>query len=282
MKEKSLGSIASLSPPERTVVVSEGLRMLAEHVEVLTDDAKSLWEGKRYRSAKVIEHLAAEQAGAFLILFDLMRAGASLTTMRRKELITRFYNHRARAMYVEAYGSELSGIDEAQKFIDLYRDDLSLDGPNDIDWILRNELDHNRESAMYVDLVNYEGSLRWESPKMYEYEPISRKYSPPRAVSVVLALHAAGLADCSGVQATVDVWASIDVERKRQMSWAEAAAANHEVLARLVSDKSSGLFSSIEDSWVFPLTTVDMSRRKVAPDHLRKLQQDTIAAEFGY
>ena len=39
-----------------------------------------------------------------------------------------------------------------------------LAGPNDVDWIFRNQLLSSREDGLYVDYVRYEDGAAWSTP----------------------------------------------------------------------------------------------------------------------
>lgn len=204
MEPRALVQLFNISGAARTPVIAEGLPAIAEHVAVLTADAALLRESGRHRSAKVIELLADEQAGLAMMLFDIVRA-EKIANDRLAALQRRFYDHRARAIYVAAYEARLDDLVEAQRHVDSYRDRRYLDGPNDVDWIMYNELDHHRESSLYVDLVadsENRFELRWQSPRHSVYaETTSMSQRPSRAVTLLLALDAIGVTSLAGVEA---------------------------------------------------------------------------------
>ena len=211
MEPRALVQLFNISGAARTPVIAEGLPAIAEHVAVLTADAALLRESGRHRSAKVIELLADEQAGLAMMLFDIVRA-EKIANDRLAALQRRFYDHRARAIYVAAYEARLDDLVEAQRHVDSYRDRRYLDGPNDVDWIMYNELDHHRESSLYVDLVadsENRFELRWQSPRHSVYaETTSMSQRPSRAVTLLLALDAIGVTSLAGVEATKAAWTS--------------------------------------------------------------------------
>lgn len=59
-------------------------------------------------------------------------------------------------------------LTEAKRHVDRERRTLYLDGPNDIDWIFRNDITQRREEAMYLDYVAYRDHFHdehvWYSP----------------------------------------------------------------------------------------------------------------------
>lgn len=294
MKERALIGLFRVPERDRAPLIAEGLQLLAEHVQVLAADAQMLWEAQRYRSAQVITHLADEQAGAALMLYDLVRVGA-IAPDRRKTLRHRFYDHRARSLYVAAYDAALATLDEAQGFADLYRDDLLLDGPNDVDWIVRNELDYDREATLYVDLIDYgEGQdpdLRWHSPKDYCDAPVLGRFPfrTSAAVRVVLAMSSLGLLSTAGVETTRTVWNTLELEEHpRNLHWADAVDLNEQVLRDHTGSQRSHRSEDDLDKlgrylirhWVFPLTTLTMDKRQIKPAELRSVREDTLAREW--
>ncbi len=251
-------------------VLAEGLQALAEHVAVLNADTALLRESGRHRSAKIIELLADEQAATAMTLFDLVRTG---------KLPNAVYRHLTRAVYVAAYDAALADLSEAQRFADIYRDQRYLDGPNDVDWIMYNELEHHRESSMYVDLVSDSedaSKLVWESPRHSVYaEPTSLPHRTSHVVSVLLALDAVGLTSLAGVEATKATWtnwrkaSSLD-DPLREIRWSEARKINSEIVAAFPDAAIAPIEQRREvvKHWLFPLTTLDFTMRKVTASDL--------------
>lgn len=50
-----------------------------------------------------------------------------------------------------------------------HRQQFFLDGPNDIDFIFSNDLIRDREAALYVDLIDNEGTLGWDGEANKEH-----------------------------------------------------------------------------------------------------------------
>jgi hypothetical protein len=54
---------------------------------------------------------------------------------------------------MRACGMRPGTLAELQEYVDNHREEFYLDGPNDVDWIFRNEVLEGREGALYVDYV---------------------------------------------------------------------------------------------------------------------------------
>ena len=278
MEPRALVQLFNLSGAARTPVIAEGLPAIAEHVAVLTADAALLRESGRHRSAKVIELLADEQAGLAMMLFDIVRA-EKIPNDRLAALQRRFYDHRARAIYVAAYEARLDDLVEAQRHVDSYRDRRYPDGPNDVDWIMYNELDHHRESSLYVDLVadsENRFELRWQSPRHSVYaETTSMSQRPSRAVTLLLALDAIGVTSLAGVEATKAAWTSwwearALEETPREIRWKDARAINSEIVTAFLDTSTAPTEQHrvAVNYWLFPLTTLDFKVREVTANTL--------------
>ena len=86
--------------------------------------------------------------------------------------------------------------------MDVLRTSHYLDGPNDIDWIFRNEIEARREELLYVDYVSSDNGDRWQSPQQWDIVGIG---PPPTAVELVGAMHRTGFSTPAGLQIVTDV-----------------------------------------------------------------------------
>ena len=59
-------------------------------------------------------------------------------------------------------------LEQLQEYIDHSRHEYYLDGPNDVDWIFRNEVIQGREGTLYVDYVANEDQHSWADPAQFE------------------------------------------------------------------------------------------------------------------
>jgi hypothetical protein len=78
------------------------------------------------------------------------------------------------------------------RYVDLLRRNYYLDGPNDVDWLFRNEIMAEREERLYVDYVETDDGDMWISPR--RYDGIGPRYASG-AVELVGALSRAGMSN---------------------------------------------------------------------------------------
>jgi hypothetical protein len=82
-----------------------------------------------------------------LILLDLVRLGWR-DHSKVKAQISPFYDHLGRCIYVEVLESRPADFAEVRRMVEDMRQAYFLDGPNDVDWIFRNELLSSREEGL--------------------------------------------------------------------------------------------------------------------------------------
>lgn len=128
-----------LAEPERLDAIAEGLGLLAEHVATLRQDVIHLAEADRPRGRAVLAAQSEEEAAKALILLDLVRMDWRDHKAVSRQ-IGRFYNHLARCIYVDAVQMRPADFREVRERVDWLRQSHYLDGPNDVDWIFRNQL----------------------------------------------------------------------------------------------------------------------------------------------
>lgn len=236
--------------------MAEGLSALAEHVSQLHSDAEFLYEDGRTRGGAVVDSLAVEQAAAFLILLDLARVGWKVPQELLRGQIKRFYVHRQRGMYVEAYGGRPADLAEIERLLLHYRRSRFLDGPNDVDWIFRNEIDAQRESALYVDYIASEDGDYWESPadRSHLYRHV------PNVVGLVESMNKIGLCTTEALDASADAWAEIDIA-DRSLHWQTVLQANRDVVGTLKkpSDATESDYMHVTNLWIHPLNAIETS-----------------------
>jgi hypothetical protein len=154
------------------------------------------------RSAvRLVENQAREEAGKFLLLMDVARHPA----IEPKELsdhLARAGRHLPKLSYAQMADYSIALRGEMASAIDRHRRKPYLDGPNDIDWIFRNELIEERENPMYVDLVEAEGGeLVWWLPRRDDAFGVV-----PLSVRLVLAVQDLGLVSPEGFAALGGAW----------------------------------------------------------------------------
>jgi hypothetical protein len=77
-----------------------------------------------------------------------------------------------------------------------------LDGPNDVDWIFRNEIEAYREDRLYVDFVETDEGDEWLSPAHWDDE----FNITSGAVRLMAALHLSGFSTTLALSVVADAW----------------------------------------------------------------------------
>ncbi|MCY4514710.1 MAG: AbiV family abortive infection protein [Candidatus Tectomicrobia bacterium] len=145
--------------------VSEGIAHIVTNAVDLNEAALRLARADQVRASDVLRRMAEEEAAKVLILIDAIRC----PQQERGTTLKRFYDHLAKRIYAAA-SSELriDSFEELRAFVDLQRRPRLLDGPNDVDWIVGNELLTEREQGIYVDFIqdttDPEGEYFWSLP----------------------------------------------------------------------------------------------------------------------
>lgn len=262
-ERRGLKQLAQLSPARRLEVIAEGLVLIAENVRSLLDDITYLYEGERFRAAEVVTGLADEKAAKTLILLDLVRAGVSNSQMLKQQT-GRFYEHLARCIYAEMAHMRPATFAEIAALVDLERRSHYLDGPNDVDWIFRNQLITEREQRLYVDYVIDDDAPRWVSPRRFErigFGPLTE------APELVIALERTGCTSLAGLGACAEEWNGVVIEQDTH--WQTVATINRRILDRIARDQTQ--FATVGDSdrrrvighWTFPLTGLNLEMDEV-------------------
>ena len=137
--------------------------------------------------------LAKEEAAKVLILLDAVRCPQSSGDRLSRQL-ARFNDHLAKGLYARVCGMRPATLAQLQEYIDNDREEFYLDGPNDVDWIFRNQVTQSREGMFYVDYVAHDDGHRWSDPAVFEDVLFS---SPPMPDAVRMALNLSGVAEIS-------------------------------------------------------------------------------------
>src|SRR6266550_9060606 len=156
MKTRQFRQLAGMSFKQRLPLLVRGLDAVAANVRRLAGERETCAEAGAHQAAELLRNVAREEAGKFLVLIDTCRApvGDDATISRQFD---RAGNHLAKLIYAQIADYSIASQPELLRAIDLHRQALYLDGPNDFDWIFPNELLAEREGALYVDLVESEG-----------------------------------------------------------------------------------------------------------------------------
>lgn len=279
MQARALKNLMQLPVAKRLDAIVEGLGLLVEHVTTLTDDLVYLTDGSRPRGALMLEAQAQEEAAKVLILLDLVRLGWR-DPLKVKVQIARFYDHLSRCIYAEVSTMRPADLAEVCRLVEDMRQAYYLDGPNDVDWIFRNQLLSSREDGLYVDYVRYEDGAAWSTPAGRDV----LGFSPDTAVQrLVIALHRLGVTSRRGLEVLADTWAGQVI--KDTTRWPVVANLNARVLAQLDNDGAVLPDATDADSrrvisqWTFPLHSLDLTEIDVKVKDLQELRERRLAAQ---
>jgi AbiV family abortive infection protein len=290
MLPRRLSAILQIPEGRRFNVLAEGMALLAENVGTLEADAATLGASRRDRGAAVLRSFAEEEAAKVLILLDLARAGWQ-DQVAVRACLSAFYSHVARGLYVRAYDGSPADLAEVRGYVDELRQNYYLDGPTDVDWIFRNEVEASREERLYVDYIEDEyGHRRWTGPAdraaIFD-EPFSFPMAATTVVRLVAAMRHIGLLTEQGLAATRDAWSGVVVDDT--MRWPDLRSLNvaaveslADILGRAYAAEEDGeALRYVLEHWIFPLSSLDLRVNKVDLDDLRRKRERRLAREMG-
>lgn len=278
MKPRQFAQIASKRPAERWQLLADGLQLLAASIEQLLEEIAQANTAGAYRAGHLACNVAREEAGKFLVLIDVARDRGSQKQMHSQ--LRRASSHPEKLMYAQMADYSIGDSNEMRRAIAAHRDRYYLDGPNDFDWIFPNDLITRRESAMYVDLVEYEGGdLDWNTP------PSPTRDHPRRSTHLVVAIWRAGLTTLDGLFALGEAWKDFDYEENTTA--AEWTSRTNNAVAHLpnsiASDRDSAAFAAWW--WPMPITRFDITMNEVKLEDVKARREaefeEWLAREYG-
>lgn len=270
MRPRVLTDLTQLPASDRIPMIAEGLDLIHRHVTTLIDGIDALNGSQQ----AVVTQLAEEESAKALVLLDILRAGR-----RDQKAINRlteaFYSHLARGIYADLVQMRPATFGETHKLVDSMRESHYLDGPNDVDWIFRNEVLQRRESSIYVDFVEYDEGRSWEDPLLRNTSGFGT-YTP--AARQVLDLHAAGCFAEDGLKVIQTTWA--DAEITDETPWHEAERRTREILS-INSPGGHELEYRTIANWQFPLGSLDLRMKEIDIEVLKARQANWDPDGYG-
>jgi hypothetical protein len=264
-----MAKLASRSVPALLEALSEGLALIAEHVAALES---AITEPGRRRANAAIRVVSEEEAGKYLVLLDVVRCARAPIGLRSRQL-RRANDHLAKGIYARAAEIRPATFGELMGYVETLRRSHYLDGPNDVDWIFRNEIEARREAELYVDFVETDEGDDWQSPR---YRDDLMVDPPSDACELVGSLHSAGFSTPQGLAIVAEVWDGFRPDRDTH--WREVQALSDATLARLpapqVAPVDDADLARIARTWTFPLWHIELDRIEVDVDELRRRQQN--------
>ena len=269
-------AVADLSQfPEDRVFdeLSDGIRHIVANATDLNEAARKLSRSEHDRVSNILRGMAEEEAAKVLILIDAIRCPSK----NRKSTLNWFNNHLAKRIYatISSYPNIFT-FEELRKFINLQRQRQFLDGPNDVDWIVRNEILWEREQKIYVDFIRDTTELPsqyfWSVP--VESSRSAYKYESPNTLTLVRALADAGASSPDGLAIIADVWRDFapttGTDRTDVQNLIERML--NDLIRRGIATGDQTSMNFIYSHWSFPLWPLDLSLDSdcASVDELRK------------
>lgn len=273
---RRLNRIFELKREERLSVIGDGLEHLGAHVQQLMWSIEHLLKEGQKSGARALQAICLEESAKALILLDIARTHDQ--RMARKGC-DYFYSHLPRLIYANVHASNPADFAEIERYLTWFRPSHYLDGPNDVDWIWRNNLLRTRENALYVDYEETDDGYMWTGGDPDQF------FVDTSAARLVLAMKHAGLLTERGARATAAVWKGAAFDSGTRWEFCRDRA--QEVLtAALLADTgpSEGLGSAlrlIREKWTFPLLSLDLKEEAVSMDTLRERQDRYLSSQYG-
>jgi hypothetical protein len=224
------------------------------------------------RGANAIQVVATEEAGKYLVLLDAVRCGRASQRIRARQL-RRFGDHLAKGIYAKVTDWSPATFGEIIRYIDQLRRSHYLDGPSDMDWIFRNEIEVEREELLYIDYVETDEGDRWVSPQQWK-DSLGIGHTPD-AVRLVAAMHRAGFGKPEALSIIVDVWDGFIPNSDTH--WQVVRGLNVTTLNRM---NAAGIEIKLDDArvicdrWTFPLHHAELESITVDLEDLRRQQRE--------
>lgn len=270
MKAREAKALGTLPDPKFFRSVSEGIGHVIANAARLESSARTLCEARKAQATTVLSLLAEEEAAKCLILLDAVRCPRKSQKIRAR-LLGYFNDHLARGIYAKLSGARPADFTELERYAALLRKTHYLDGPNDVDWIFRNEILAEREEAIYVDYIEADGEHVWHVPR--DDELLLSLYMAPHALRISQALHDSGMTSPEGLEIVAKIWRPVKVHSG--LPWDEIRKLNIATLEQLdlngvLKSQSTDTLSAVAHEWQFPLYALDLSPDEVDQKALQK------------
>jgi AbiV family abortive infection protein len=272
MRLRATPKLASLPEDRLLPILAEGLPLIAKHVAALASSAEHQAGPSAVRGANAIQVVATEEAGKYLVLLDAIRCARTSQKIKARQL-RRFGDHVAKGIYAKVTDWSPATFREILRYIDRLRQSHYLDGPSDVDWIFRNEIEAEREELLYIDYVETDEGDRWVSPQQWrDGLGVDRI---PDAVRLVAAMNRAGFGKPETLSIIVDVWDGF--VPNGDTHWQVVRDLNVTTINRM---NAAGIDIELNDArvicdrWTFPLHHADLESVKVDLEDLRRQQRE--------
>jgi hypothetical protein len=150
-----------------------------------------------------------------------------------------------------------------------------LDGPNDVDWIFKNDILQSREDTIYVNYIESDGLHHWQSPQRLDELSSKPRFAPP-AVELAFALQDIGCANLRALEVIAQIWRSFPLSDETERL--QVREKNVEVLraldaATLLSEQPQTVYQYVADCWLFPMYDLEMKEIEVSQSELDEIRK---------
>ena len=273
---RRLHHIFDLKRDERLSAIGDGLEHLGTHIEQLMASIEQLLRKGQKSAAGALQAICLEESAKVLILLDITRTHDQRIARKGCDY---FYSHLPRLIYAKVHSSNPADFGEIEGYLTWLRPSHYLDGPNDVDWIWRNELLRTRENALYVDYEETDDGYMWTGGDPDQF------YIETAATRLVLAMKRAGLLTERGARAAAAAWKVAEFDSGTRWEFCRDKA--REVLeAALPSDTvpSESLRDDVHlilEKWTFPLLSLDLKEEPVSMETLKERQDRYLSRQYG-
>jgi len=257
--------------------LSRGLTLIQANATAIVQQAATLATQQQVTGPRILRAIGDEEAGKFLILMDAARCPRNPpgTLGRHLRKLVGVNAHLAKGIYAESSNGLMGTLGAHREWIQEQCKAYYLDGPNDVDWIFRNQILQRREEAIYVDYVENDGDHSWWSPSRYETGTGAAfgLDTPSRAIRLIDAMVAAGMTSPEALTIIAARWRGITLSDDLQHF--RVFDLNRETLqmlvdARLVQQQEGADYQRIIEAWPSPLHDIDI---RLSPDNQQELRE---------
>ena len=276
----AINDLAQYPDEKLFAIVADGIGYITENAQELDRLARRLHEQDEIHGSNIMRRLAEEEAAKVLVLVDLIRCPTTQSAYR-SQTIKHFYDHVAKGIYAKSVMWRPAVFQDLCDYVDIEKAGFHLDGPHDVDWLMRNAITSDREWAMYVDYVQdvtvEDGEHLWHYPHYDDSGGF--EYRSPGTLKVSDALKGYGAASADGLEFIASLWRKFEPEPSTDRG--DHISVVFETLEKLeanglATETSSDAGRTILEGWAFPMWSLALrgtSSRSSENQLIRELRQ---------